>query len=304
MPYHARMPRLLVTLLTVFLFAAAPVRAADPPPMSDDEVARLSDLALFGQGTARLDAPNAAFGFAAAFSAMMQRYLPVFLLIGMIRPLFVAARQRDDYQARLAFMAGLVFKLNAFVLIPIIACLAVAGRPVADLLTGGRYPDAAGFLLAFTVVLLAQAFRAVVSMTAQAMESVRAPLVGTALGLLGLVAGVVLNAGWPGFGLCVGLVASEVLFAGWVMLSLGRRGLRFSVGARAYLVLAVHGVLGALGAHAGLTVAAPHGEVPALVAAAICGGGVYLLSAFVLKPFSDEERGTLNRILKKRIFVW
>ncbi|MEQ9332138.1 DUF3179 domain-containing protein [Thalassobaculum sp.] len=50
------MPRLLVTLLTVLLFAARPAGAADPRPMPDDEVARLSELALFGHGTSRLDA--------------------------------------------------------------------------------------------------------------------------------------------------------------------------------------------------------------------------------------------------------
>ncbi|MAS40305.1 MAG: hypothetical protein CMK33_01150 [Porticoccaceae bacterium] len=246
----------------------------------------------------------AAFGFAAAFSAMLQRYLPVFLLIGMIRPLFVAARQRDDYSQRLPAMAALVFRLNAFALVPVIAFLVVAGEVLASLLTGGRYPLAAGYLLAFAVVLLAQAFRAVASMTAQAMENARAPIVGTGLGLLGLGVGLALNAPWPGYGLCAGLVLSELLFGGWVIRALRGQGLEYRAGLRFYALVVAHGVVGALVAAGVLAASGALGAIVALGLSAIAGLAAYLLSAFAWKPFSAAERDTLNRILKRKVFVW
>lgn len=50
------MRRLLILFVVALAMLAGPTRADEPRPMTDDEVARLSELALFGEGTARMDA--------------------------------------------------------------------------------------------------------------------------------------------------------------------------------------------------------------------------------------------------------
>lgn len=50
------MRRLLIPLLLVLALLPAAAGARDPQPMSDDEVDRLSELALLGHGTSRMDA--------------------------------------------------------------------------------------------------------------------------------------------------------------------------------------------------------------------------------------------------------
>ncbi|PTD98124.1 lipopolysaccharide biosynthesis protein [Pseudothauera lacus] len=245
----------------------------------------------------------AAFGFAAAFAAMLQRYLPMFLLIRMVRPLFVAARQREDYRQRLPAMGALVFKLNAFALVPVAAFLAVAGVETAVVLTGGRYPEAGAYLLAFLVVLLAQALRAVSSLIAQAMENARAPLVGTSLGLIGLALGVLLSGSLGAYGLCVGLVVSEAVFALYVRRALTASGLSFVSDGRAYLRMLISAVLAAFCGLVLMRVLPPDGPL-ALGVTALSVAGSFLVFAFFIKPFTPEERGTLNRLLKREVFVW
>ncbi len=245
----------------------------------------------------------AAFGFAASLSAMLQRYLPMFLLIGMIRPLFVAARQRQDYARRLPFMAALVFKLNVFFLAPAIAFLAIAGEPLAHLLTGGRYPETGSYLLALSFLLLAQALRGVASLTAQAMENARAPLIGTSLGLGGLLLGVSLSHWLGAHGLILGLILSEMMFAGWVFHALQDSGLKHAPHWSGYLRLLL-GLLLATG-----FVVLLYGQIAATGAIALATGAlvivlVYLLVCALFKPFTQQERDTLNGILRKKVFVW
>lgn len=245
----------------------------------------------------------AAFGFAAAFAAMMQRYLPMFLLVRMVRPLFVAARQREDFAQRLPAMSSLVFKLNVFVLVPVAILFIVDGTGLAAVLTGGRYPDAGGYLSAFLLVLLAQALRAVSSLTAQAMEDSRAPFHGTFLGLLGLGAGLFLTQYLGAYGLCFGLVLSEVFFVVTVQYSLSRQGLRFAFDWKGYSFLLLSALVATLAA-AGVCALFPHTTLLSLALAGGAGAIVFLAVAFAFKPFSTEERDTINRLLKRRVFVW
>ncbi|HQS99168.1 MAG TPA: oligosaccharide flippase family protein [Thiobacillus sp.] len=243
-----------------------------------------------------------AFGFAAAFSAMLQRYLPLFLLIGMIRPLFVAARQRPDFRVRLPILAKLIFKLNVFALAPATAFLYVCGEPLADLITGGKFPQAAGFLLAFLALLLAQALRAIVSMTAQALEEARAPLFGTLLGLCGLPIGVALSMPFGAYGLVIGLALSELLFCGWVAASLMREGLSLKMD-WAGLAKILFATLMAMAAASLPGIGQPRG-VLALLSCAGLIAATYLVVAYALKPFALAEREMINKILKRKIFVW
>lgn len=243
-----------------------------------------------------------AFGFASAFSAMLQRYLPLFLLIGMIRPLFVAARQRPDYLVRLPMLGKLIFKLNVFALAPASAFMFVCGEPLADLITGGKYPQAAGFLLAFLVLLLAQALRAIVSMTAQAMEAARATLFGTVLGLCGLPVGVALSIPFGAYGLVIGLALSELLFCGWVAASLMRGGLSLKID-WVGLAKILFATLAAT-AVASLSGIGQARDMVALLSCATLIAATYLAVAYSLKPFAVAEREMVNKVLTRKLFVW
>lgn len=243
-----------------------------------------------------------AFGFAAAFNAMLQRYLPVFLLIGMIRPLFVAARGRDDYQQRLPFMANIVFKLNLFVLLPIISFLVVGGSPLADLLTAGKFSGAGLYLVAFSSILAFQAGRMILSMVAQSMELGVATLAGTIFGLAGLVIGINIAAEHGPVGLCIGLALSELFGMSVIAVVLVRLGLQLFVDWQGLAKLLVATLLAIAANAAVINLLGSH--VVVLLMSGAVGALVYAAFLFVFKPFTAKERELVNTLIKRRVFVW
>ncbi|WP_428312164.1 lipopolysaccharide biosynthesis protein [Hydrocarboniphaga sp.] len=243
-----------------------------------------------------------AFGFAATFATMLQRYLPVYLLISAIRPLFVAARGRQDYQTRLPFMANFLFKLNIFMLAPVAAFILAGAEEVATELTGGHFPDAGLYLFLFTLIVLAKAMRVIVEMVAQSMEIGASTFFATVLGLGGLAIGTYASRTMGPSGLCIGLVFSEIFWCIWVGYSLYRIGvpLQFDWKGNLRVIFAsLCSIATAKAALAGL----PDGKLGVAAAFVVCGI-TFLLVALVVRPFSAAERDLVNSLAKRKVFFW
>lgn len=245
-----------------------------------------------------------AFGFAAAIGGMLQRYLPVFLLIGMVRPLFVSQHARAANADRLVELANLVFKLNVFVLAPATILFVVAGQQLASSLSGGKFPEAGPFLVAFAVLLVVQTLHTVLGLIALAVEEGRASLHGTLFGLGGLAAGLVAYPQYGPLALCGGLIASELMWCGVMQLALRRHGVRFALDMMGmFKIWGLAGVASAplwlqqnMGSHAA--------NLTTLLAATILMTLLYLGLARTLRPFSAAERSLINRALPRPVFVW
>lgn len=249
-------------------------------------------------------AQMAPFGFAAVLNSMLVRYLPVFLLMNLVRPLFVAARVRDDYRTRLPFMATMMFKLNVFVLAPVLALLVVAHTELADLLTGGRFPESGQFLLLLAPVLLAQGLRGGIGLVSHAMELGNANLVGTALGTGGLVVGVLAAYYLDLRFLCLGLLLSEVALCLYSTWALRRRQIMVSLDLASLARIALSAGVSGLVIWGTLLAMLQWPPVARLALAFFFGTAVYLLVARLIRPFRASERDLINSILKRDFFHW
>lgn len=246
----------------------------------------------------------AAFGFASALSATVQKYLPSYLLIGWVRPLFISARSSGKSNADLVGLAGTVIKINVLMLAPVTAVLLVAGEPLLALLSGGRMTDGIGYLQFFVCLLLVQSVRAVISLLGFTMEIGSGSLVATLVSILGIGLGI---AGYPIFGiwaLCGALVVSELLWAGVMVAYLKAAGMSFRLPMRSMLkfagaVLAATFALRATGvasyAAGGLTGLA----VSVVLAVTLC-----LALCAALRPFTGDERALINKLLPVKVFIW
>lgn len=244
-----------------------------------------------------------AFGFAAALASMLQRYLPMFLLIGLVRPLFVSARQRSDYGARLAGLAAIVFKLNAFAVVPIIALLLVAGNDITGVLSAGRFADASGYLVLLSVLLLFQSLHSTLLMVAMAMEDGQAGMQGTFLALIGLGVGLGLFQLLGGYGLCLGLLLSEWIWCARVASRLVGHGVTLRVDGNGFARI----LIAAVGCSVAALVVSEvlRADVyTTLSLSVLAGATAYLGVAWWLKPFSAAEREIINRVLPRPFFVW
>lgn len=244
-----------------------------------------------------------AFGFAASLSAMLQRYLPVFLLLGLVRPLFVSTDDLVDRNMRLNQLSNIVLKLNLFVLFPLIAFMVASGDTLANFLSAGKFPEAGGYLVILMVLLVFQTWHAVLSLVTLALEDGTSGLYGTLLGLLGLLAGVVFLPKFGAYSLCIGLVISEVIWCGYVYISLYQKGLKIESDWFGISKIFTFSLIALLTAELSKQLC----EMPQLVAISldmIIVATVFTFLAYRFKPFTNDERNLINKILPRPVFVW
>ncbi|MFT7723274.1 MAG: hypothetical protein QM788_10650 [Roseateles sp.] len=246
----------------------------------------------------------AAFGFASALSATVQKYLPSYLLIGWVRPLFISARSNGRSTVELVELAGTVIKINVLMLAPITAALLVAGEPLLALLSGGRMTDGLGYLYFFVLLLFIQSTRAVIALLGFTMEIGSGGLVATLVSVVGIGLGL---AGYPGFGiwaLCGGLVVSELSWGAVMIGYLKASGTTFRLPLLSLMKFALAIVLTAATFRAvGLSGMAGGGAV-ALLVVLIASGAACLAVCAVLRPFARDERSMINKLLPLKVFVW
>lgn len=114
----------------------------------------------FGGNTNRLvggamfsDLLMARFGFAQSLYEYAKRYLPTQLLVGLIRPVVVSRFATTRNFAAAAELCEQSFQVNLVVIAAMLAVLAVGGKDLMMVVSGGKY-GAAGVSVAILAVLL------------------------------------------------------------------------------------------------------------------------------------------------------
>jgi O-antigen/teichoic acid export membrane protein len=186
--------------------------------------------------------------------------------------------------------------------VPIIVFVSIMSSEVANLLTGGRYPDAGGYIVAFMPILMVQTLRSVTSLTALALENARTPLVATYLSLLGLLIGLVSSNYYGAYEFCLGLAMSGLIYSVWVIKILRGYELSFSIEPSGYINLALAAFFTAfILMHMNLIINLNSSVI--LIIYPFITVGIYLFVSYVIKPFNEIGRDTLNRLLKRKVFV-
>ncbi|WP_415838087.1 lipopolysaccharide biosynthesis protein [Polaromonas hydrogenivorans] len=241
----------------------------------------------------------AAFGFAHALSFVIQRYLPASLLVGLIRPMLVARRAHGGSDQDLMLVGNLILKINLFVLLPVAAVFAVAGREFAALASGGKYADAGPLLFLMTLLLVLTGAHVVLSMLATALEDRRAVLIGTMVSIPGIVVGTWLAPALGAMAMVLGLWLSELLWCSFTLWLLRQRGFAFRIDGAAWAKLVTAASVAAASA-AWLTDLLALSGVVRLMAAGAVIAVVYLAACVALAPLSSYERKMLTRLLPAR----
>jgi O-antigen/teichoic acid export membrane protein len=247
---------------------------------------------------------TAAFGFGALLAATLQRYLPSFLLVGWIRPLLISARENGQPNATIAALAATVLKLNVLMLAPILSLVAVAGPELVHVLAGGRLPESLPYLAYFLVLLAFQSLRAVVSLLGVTLELGNASLQATLWSVLGLAGGLALFQVLGIWALCVGLLVAELLWSLVMVRALARQGLEFGLPLASAGKCLLSAAAAALVLKSALMWLAPDAGTMLTLGAGLLAGLLCLWLASVLRPFVQDERDLINRLLPRRLFVW
>jgi O-antigen/teichoic acid export membrane protein len=246
---------------------------------------------------------SAAFGFCASLAWMVQRYLPSYLLVGMVRPIIVAAVAAGAAgRERLDMIVSVLVKLNGVLLGCLLAVCWAVGGDVVLRLSAGKVDDAAALLTLLLLYVFTNSLRAVYGHVALASGCGAAVLTGQSLALL-VVAGAVAAA--PSWGVLVyplALILSNILWCVVTLSALQRKRVLSLPDARGVSIIAGLSML--LGI-AGVLVAGFARPLDAALLIVISAVIVltFLFAAMALKPFGSRERNAINNLLPGHWFV-
>jgi hypothetical protein len=240
----------------------------------------------------------ARFGVIHGLYEYVQRYLPAFMLMRLIRPVFVSRYAATKDFSALNAMASLVLKINLFVLTPLLVFLLGAGSELVSLLSKGRYADAGPLLVAYVALLVPMSNQWVISIVANTTEQNSTQVKAAAAAVPGIVVGASLAASHGLPALIIGAWISYLLYNVAAVWMLRRAGFAYAIDWVAVAKCGAGIGVGGLVVLAGVTLAAGQSVgVFAASALAACGA---MATAWLLGLFSSTERTLLAETVRKR----
>jgi O-antigen/teichoic acid export membrane protein len=256
---------------------------------------------LYGSASNRLltfhyvaPAELAVLGFADSLTGLARRFMPTRLLIGFIRPVFMARFSATGDFDQLVGMVNLAYRLNIMIFALPIALAWVVGQPLFAWLTAGKYEAAALLFAGFLVLMITEGMRNLVELLTQAVEKNQTFLLGNLVQSASLFLAIPL---FPALGLwapivanITGTVIANVIGIQW----LRRCGYGFRLDVGPVLLIVFYGtVAGAVGGWLQEQVASPVLSGLVMVAA-------YGLLCTLNPPFSREERALIKRVVGRK----
>ena len=193
-------------------------------------------MLLYGSGPNRLLAsslmPNsevALFGFADSLFQLFRRFTPSRLLLGMLRPVFIAKYSTTSDFSKLTRMSNMMHRINMVILILAAVGVAVIGEPVFDWITNGKYGSANLVLAGFLVLLVFDGLRSIIEILIEAVEKNQISIICNLVQSLSFILAIPLL---PLIGLWGIVIANIVGTIAAIILAISRLssfGFRFSI---------------------------------------------------------------------------
>ena len=240
----------------------------------------------------------AIFGFAYALTAVIQRYMPAILLMGIFRPIFVATAKKPNGTALLSDLVGTIIKINWLMVLPIFAFMYFAGSPLLSILSHGNYAHAGPVVVILIGGLLPLAMNLTLLMYCMAREMSWPVLIATGVTTISLPIGTFLAKLYGASGMAVTFGGSELLWSGTCLVALhfftkealhpDWTGLGKMLGAGLFAIVACTPLVML---HMSWFMLAPLSAL------------LFLLGVFFVSPFSSREKGWLLSVLPVGRFI-
>lgn len=155
----------------------------------------------------------AVFGFAYSLAAVIQRYMPVNIFAGVMRPIFVAAAKQKNQDAVLSDLLSASIKINWVFILSILCFFVFSGDALLSRLSNGQYPNAGQVATLIIFGFLAIAIHLNLSMYCLSQETSWPPLFATLASTLGLPIGYVLGREAGPIGIAIAFGLSELIWS-------------------------------------------------------------------------------------------
>lgn len=246
---------------------------------------------------------TALFGFASTFIAMLARYMPSVLLVGMIRPLFITAYNEKDEFKKLHRLTSIIIKVNLLIALPIVIYFAVLAEEVVLVLAGDKFDNGGVYLFLFSLVMLVQIYHIILSQLNMAHEGGKNLLSATFYSLFGVLIGLMFFNVLNQYAIILGLILSEIIFCTVMFKNLVKAKVVNLAGFKGSFMFLVASLLSF--------------TVVFLAHSYFLGEGLVYLSLmlllllsifyfilYVYKPFTPSERNLINSVFPLPLFCF
>lgn len=256
-------------------------------------------MLLYGPDAMRLVASSQAglaqtgrFGAVHSFYEYIQRYLPAFMLMRLIRPVFIARYvETRDFNV-LNRMASIVLKLNLLLLTPLLIVLFGAGDLILSAVSKGKYMDSGYLLFGYVALLVPMSNQWVISMVANTLEQNDVQVKAALLAVPGIAVGAFMIDRYGVSALAVGAWCSYLTYNAVAIALLRRAGFPYRPDLRALLICGsvASAAVGSSMLAVSFYQSGPLARMAIVVGAAIAAFGALLMLGLI----SPEERDALR----------
>ena len=112
----------------------------------------------------------AILGFADSIVRLGRRFMPAILMVGFIRPVFIARYTTGSEFSSLVKMSNLIFRINLALLVVLMVGVLVVGEPMFNLLTNDKYGSAYLLVFGFLLLLVFEGLRQILELLIEVTE--------------------------------------------------------------------------------------------------------------------------------------
>ena len=226
----------------------------------------------------------ATFGFAYSLAAVIKRYLPANMLLGVFRPAFVAASKKDSSDKLLSGLFGICIKINFLFIMPCFIVSAFAGDKLLSILSKGKYADAGLILTIILIGLLAVSVHLVLSLYCLAIERSMPTFYASVVSMVCLPISIYMANHYGALGIACVVLFSEVLWCSCCIIVLKQKDLWLSLDYRRMLNVGVATILALCFGHS-LSCFGVH-----LIVQAAISPIFFCFSCYMFNVFDETER--------------
>lgn len=244
---------------------------------------------------------TALFGFLCKLYAQIANYLPATLLFNLIQPKLVAGYISSGNIKELTHNANLAGKLSLFVLMPAIVFIWLSGDEFLSLLSDGKFLLSGNYLLGLMLAMIPLSQHRILTTVLVAIDKYRIVVWSGFFGAFSLpLAYLFLEMDKGLWGPIIAIIAGQTFFNLTIIFYLVQNtAYRPDTAGFFKLVLSSFCVLIIVQ----FTFDRLHSEI-SLLLMMVAVIGLFLLSAYLIKPFKAEERRKLNNFMNRKIFIW
>ena len=247
---------------------------------------------------------TALFGFMRRLFELGYTYLPATLLAELLRPKLVASYVGTGGMNELARNANLMGKISLFVLMPILSITWLAGSELLSLLSGGKFTESGHYLAALLLALIPLSQRTILESVAMTCNKSQFCTWASTLTIVALPLGyLLLEADYGIWSVIIAMFTAQIIF-NLTVVSAMVHTTSYRVDTIGFFKLMVAGLISYILTESSThLLALPTQGLLGLFLLATLAGIFYLLAAYFLKPFRQDEIGRLVRVVKHKISV-